>query len=85
MNQKVTLQQMVPIMFALLLLVVLGFLAIRPNNPLALPELPVIERNWAATVKSFDYEKAADISAARWQAMGDFYEKQGLLTRDPFD
>jgi uncharacterized protein affecting Mg2+/Co2+ transport len=29
--------------------------------------------------------EAADLSAARWQAMGDFYEKQGMLTRDNFD
>jgi hypothetical protein len=31
------------------------------------------------------YEHDAGISAMRWQAMGEFYEKQGLLTRDNFD
>jgi hypothetical protein len=31
------------------------------------------------------YEHDAEISAMRWQAMGEFYEKQGLLTRDSFD
>jgi hypothetical protein len=27
----------------------------------------------------FDYEQAADNLAARWQAMGQFYEENGLL------
>jgi hypothetical protein len=31
------------------------------------------------------YEHDAEISVMRWQAMGEFYEKQGLLTRDNFD
>ena len=30
-------------------------------------------------------EKAANLSAARWLAMGGFYEEQGMLTRDNFD
>jgi Spy/CpxP family protein refolding chaperone len=31
------------------------------------------------------YERDADISALRWQAMAAYYEKNGLLTRDGFD
>ena len=31
------------------------------------------------------YEHDAEMSVMRWQAMGEFYEKQGLLTRDNFD
>jgi hypothetical protein len=31
---------------------------------------------------SFDYQKAADNQAARWKAMGEYYEKSGLLTFD---
>ena len=27
----------------------------------------------------------ADLSAARWLAMGEFYEEQGMLTRENFD
>ena len=30
-------------------------------------------------------EHDAETSVMRWQAMGEFYEKQGLLTRDNFD
>lgn len=33
----------------------------------------------------FDYETSADNMAARWVAMGAFYEREGLLTRDDFD
>jgi hypothetical protein len=33
------------------------------------------------TRDKFDYEKAADLSAARWQAMGEFYKDSELLTR----
>jgi putative heme degradation protein len=32
-----------------------------------------------------DAVDAADLSAARWQAMAEFYEEQGMLTRDNFD
>jgi hypothetical protein len=37
------------------------------------------DRQGLLTRNSFDYEKAADISAGRWQAMGKFYEEQGML------
>ena len=39
----------------------------------------------AAEIDDFDYAAAADASAARWQAMGQYYADQGLLTRDSFD
>jgi len=40
--------------------------------------------SYAATHVTADVE-AADLSAARWQAMGEFYEEQGMLTRENFD
>jgi hypothetical protein len=43
------------------------------------------EDNGLLTRDNFDYEKAADVSAARWQAMGEFYKDSELLTRDDFD
>ena len=33
-------------------------------------------------VTGFDYEKAADNQTARWTAMAEFYEKNGMLTSD---
>jgi len=33
----------------------------------------------------FDYEQAADNSAARWLAMGQYYRAHEMLTRDDFD
>lgn len=38
-----------------------------------------------SVVRPFDYEAAANLSAYRWQAMANFYEDNGLLTRDDFD
>jgi hypothetical protein len=43
------------------------------------------EDNGLLTRDNFDYEKAADVSAAHWQAMANYYEDNGLLTRDNFD
>jgi hypothetical protein len=36
----------------------------------------------SAAVANFDYQKAAEVNAARWQAMGEYYEEAGLLAFD---
>lgn len=81
-NQKVNFPHVAPMMF-ILLLALLGVTLLILNN---LPA-PVFEGNWetSAGLEAFDYERAADISAQRWQAMAHYYEAQGLLTRDAFD
>ena len=35
--------------------------------------------------QAFDYEQSADNMAARWLAMGKYYEAHDMLTRDDFD
>lgn len=87
MNQRVSLQHMFPILLALLLLVAIGLLFQQVINP---PVIQIVSellqsRTAASSAESFDAEQAADLSAARWQAMGEYYEKQGMLTRDDFD
>lgn len=42
------------------------------KEPASIVELPAV---------AFDYEAAAELSALRWQAMAEFYETNGLLTR----
>jgi uncharacterized lipoprotein YajG len=87
MNQKVSLQQIVPILLALLLLGTLGLLSQSITVPPAIPAISELSGSRAGTssVKAFDAEQAANISAARWLAMARFYEEQGLLTRDNFN
>ena len=43
------------------------------------------EEQGLLTRENFDYEQAADLSAARWQAMAKFYAEQGMLTRAELD
>ena len=89
MNLNADLRQMYPLLllFALLLAsaIVLLYLTLRelPEVQTA-PELASNQTS-VAHAETIDNEKAADISAMRWQAMARFYEEQGLLTRDPFD
>lgn len=87
MNQKLTLQQTIPLLLGLLLIGVVVFLILNLNNPPAIQMAPDLSSNRpaATTEEYFDYEQAADISAMRWQEMAKFYEGQGLLTRDNFD
>jgi hypothetical protein len=37
------------------------------------------EKQGLLTRDNFDYEKAADLSAARWQAMGDWYAQHSQV------
>ena len=87
MNQRISLQQIFPILLALLLLVAIGLLSQRVINPPTIQVIPDLSqsRTSATSAETFNSEQAADLSAARWQAMGDFYEKRGMLTRDNFD
>ena len=87
MDQKVSLQQVIPVLFVLLLVGAIGLLSQRVINPPAIQVISELSRSRAGTTseKVFNAEQATDLSAARWQAMGRFYEEQGLLTRDNFD
>ena len=87
MNQKVSLQQMIPVLFVLLLIGAFGVLFVLNVNPPAFPRFSALADNPAGAVEAdvFDYAQAAEVSALRWQAMARFYEQQGRLTRDNFD
>ena len=87
MNQKVSLQQIIPLLLVLLLIGAIGLLSQRVISPPAIETVFDLSRSRTVTTNDqlFDSEQAADISAARWQAMGRFYEEQGMLTRDDFD
>lgn len=80
MNQRMTLQQMFPLLLALLLVAV-GIVALNLDNTPAIQLGSDLLSDQAAVVnvEAFDYERAADISAMRWQAMAEAYEKAGLL------
>lgn len=78
MNQKVSLQQMIPLLFVLLLLGGVSLLARSLNNLPAI-RMGLESSSDQAAVEAFDYERAADISAMRWQAMAAAYERAGLL------
>ncbi|MFN2136694.1 MAG: hypothetical protein ACK2UK_12110 [Candidatus Promineifilaceae bacterium] len=87
MNERTDLQ---PIIIALFGLAIVGMFILLGPGPAGqvhqiLPPVPQVERtNYAAEAKT-STEHAADISAQRWQAMAAYYEREGLLTRDPFD
>jgi hypothetical protein len=87
MNQKISLQQTIPLLLGLLLIGLVVILILNLNNPSAIQIAPDLSGNRpaATTEESFNYEQAAATSAMRWQAMAKFYEAQGLLTRDNFD
>ena len=81
MNQKISLQQVIPVLLVLLLIGAVGLLSQRGINPPAIQVISELTSSRAGTTseKVFDSEQAADLSAARWQAMAKFYEKHGLL------
>lgn len=86
MNHRITSAQLLPL--ALVALMVLTGLSayLLDNGPeidLSL-NLPV-NVTGVTEAEAFDYERAAEITGIRWQAMARFYEEQGLLTRDNFD
>jgi len=87
MNAKNTLQHTIPYVLGLLLIAAIGLLAQNFVNLPALQLAPALSGNRAAAAadEPFDSERAAEISTMRWEAMGRFYEAQGMLTRDNFD
>ncbi len=84
MNQKVTFHQMIPFVLLLLFVGIVALFVLNLSNLQTIQVIPGVSNNQVAA-EAFDYEQAADVSAQRWQAMGEFYEAQGLLTRDDFD
>lgn len=86
MNPRVNIQQLVPLFVVLLFAaVVLLVSVIDKGTPVSVvPHLPAKAVEQTSAV-AFDAVEAADPSTARWQAMARFYEKHGMLTRDPFD
>lgn len=88
MNQKVNLQQVAPLLIVVLLFVALLALlvpAVGRGTPVSIAPPPPAKTADLSSVDAFNAAEAADISAARWQAMARFYEEKGLLTRSPFD
>lgn len=87
MNQKVNLQQIVPLLFVVLLLAALGLLVpvVGRGTPVSVAPMPSARTADQTSAAAFNAAEAADLSAARWQAMAKFYEEKGMLTRDPFD
>ena len=88
MNQKVNLQQIVPLLFVVLLFAALGLLlvpVVGRGTPVSIAPLPPAKTADQTSVGAFSAAEAADLSAARWQALARFYEDHGMLTRDPSD
>jgi hypothetical protein len=87
MNQRVNSQQIVPLLFVVFLVAVLGILVAVVSNgtPVSVAPLPPAKMADQTSAAAFNAAEAADLSAARWQAMAKFYEENGMLTRDPFD
>jgi len=83
MNLKVKVRQFNLYLFALALLSLMALLVLGRFNPPQIQAPPRLGQSDPAAPAAFDAERAADISAQRWQAMADFYEAQGMLTRDP--
>lgn len=74
MKMQVDLVKVLAICLILLSLMLLGGCQASTPAPAA-----VIDASVPAA--DFDYEQAAEVSAARWQAMARFYEQAELLTR----
>lgn len=87
MNQRMSVQQIIPLLIALVAVAVFALVAPHIIQPPAVGIASVFapERAVETDVEAVDSAHAADLSAARWQAMARYYEAQGLLTRDPFD
>lgn len=87
MKQKITLHQMIPLVFLLLLVGVILLFFLNFNHPVTSSSIFNSPGNMdsAASGDAFDDKHAAEIFAMRWQAMAQFYKAQGLLTRDDFD
>ena len=87
MNQRVNTQQIVPMLLVVLLFASLGLLVrfVGGETPVLIaprsPAKPVAQ----PSIDAFGAAEAAELSAARWQAMARFYEANDMLTRDSFD
>lgn len=85
MNTRLDLKQWVVILITLVLVTAVG-LFILNSGTLPSIELPVgLSADVSTAEELFDYDEAVNTLTFRWQAMADFYEKNGLLTRDTFD
>jgi hypothetical protein len=88
MNHRLNLQQHV-ILFVIVALLLGAVILLATGGvnmaTIRFPSLNAIDRSQEEVVDLSGQERAADLSAYRWQAMADFYENHGLLTRDNFD
>jgi hypothetical protein len=85
MNQRVSLQQIGPLLVVVLLIAALAALIVSWGTPVSIAHLSPAKAADQTSAATFDAAEAAEISAARWLAMVRFYEENGMLTRDPFD
>ena len=87
MNQRINLQQVIPLLVALLLVGALAILAPRLGDLSTIRLLPVSSpgRATITEAETLASARAADLSAYRWQEMAKFYEEHGMLTRDTSD
>ena len=85
MNLRASFRQMTSLLFALILMSAIALLFLYLGDQPTIQIAPELASNQASVANAEVNEKAADISAMRWQAMARFYQGQGLLTRDPFD
>ena len=77
MNQKISVEQVFPIFLGLLLIAAIVIVSQQIAGP---PTIDLsVSRNVSTTAEVFESGAAADLYAARWQAMGEFYKKEGLL------
>lgn len=87
MNQRVNTQQIVPMLFVVLLLASLGLVVrfVGRDTTVLIAARPPAKSIAQPSIDAFGAAEAAELSAARWQAMAEFYEENGMLTRDSFD
>lgn len=92
MNKKLAFQIASPVMIALILIALVLLQANRIfNTPLTLDNLTIRSEKISAPLAGpaltnpLTKYDAGEASAYRWRAMADFYEKNGMLRRDPFD
>jgi hypothetical protein len=85
MNQRMNVQQIVPLLGIVLLFGALALLTVVRGTPISIAPLPPANTADQTSAAAFNAAEAAELSAARWQEMAKFYEENGLLTRDPFD
>ena len=87
MNQRGTFQHMLPILFGLVLVAMLGLLFLSPGNPLAPPLAFDFSRTSADVTRAeeFDLDQVFYADAMRWQAAADHYAQQGQMALSSFE